>query len=307
MIIDRTHWRWAAVCLAVLGGATIGYVAYSRASLSGPSGGSGVGLIYGIVGYGLMLFAGALGLRARRPTWRLGRAETWLKGHVWLALLAFPLILFHAGFALGGSLTFVLMVLFTIVTISGIFGVVVQQFLPRSLMDRVPLETIYEQIDHIVEQLRSEADALVMAVADPEQAAAMATVAAAGRRRSAETRRMQLGKPVTLFGVSPQEANALKEFYEREVRPYLADSAGRMPIMNNPAKTAVIFGQLRTRVPTELHGAVDDLEAICEERRQLRLQTRLHWWLHGWLLVHVPLSVTLLALSLAHAIVALRY
>jgi hypothetical protein len=49
------------------------------------------------------------------------------------------------------------------------------------------------------------------------------------------------------------------------------------------------------------------LEAICEERRELAQQKRLHHWLHGWLLVHVPLSLALLLLSAAHAVLALRY
>ena len=144
MIIDRTHRRWVAICLVALLAATAVYVPYHLRSLNGPTGGSWLGLLYGFVGYGLMLFAGALGVRARRPTWRLGRAETWLKGHVWLALLAYPLIYFHAGFAFGGPLTVVLMALFTIVTLSGILGVVLQQILPRVMTDRAPLETIFE-------------------------------------------------------------------------------------------------------------------------------------------------------------------
>ena len=41
--------------------------------------------------------------------------------------------------------------------------------------------------------------------------------------------------------------------------------------------------------------------------RQLRRQIRYHHWLHGWLLLHVPLSLALLLLGCAHAIMALRY
>jgi hypothetical protein len=52
---------------------------------------------------------------------------------------------------------------------------------------------------------------------------------------------------------------------------------------------------------------VADLENICEEERQLIRQRRLYLWLHGWLLVHVPLSLVLIALGGVHAAVALRY
>ena len=47
----------------------------------------------------------------------------------------------------------------------------------------------------------------------------------------------------------------------------------------------------------EVGDIIDELQAICEERRQLAVQRRLHHWLHGWLLIHVPLSYALLLLS----------
>jgi hypothetical protein len=56
-----------------------------------------------------------------------------------------------------------------------------------------------------------------------------------------------------------------------------------------------------------LHPNIDDLENICEEKRQLDKQSRLHKILHGWLLVHVPLSYALILLGAWHAIVALRF
>src|SRR5262249_38582599 len=115
-----------------------------------------------------------LGLRRKVPTWRLGRATTWMKGHLWLGLLSFPLIWLHAGFQLGSLLTIVLMVLFTLLGRSGMFGVVVQQFLPRLMMVEVRYETIYEQIDSVVAQLNAEAAALVASVCGPLQATAAA-------------------------------------------------------------------------------------------------------------------------------------
>jgi hypothetical protein len=305
MIIDRSHRAWGRVCLLLLLLGTGGYVPYHLWTLNGPSGGSLVGLVYGFLGYGLMLFAGALGARARRPTWRLGRAETWLKGHIWLGLLAFPLILFHAGFAMGGTLTFVLMVLFGIVTASGIVGVVLQNILPRTMMDRVPLETIYEQIDHVLDQIRKEADTLVLTATDPE--AAVTTTLTPGRRAAAAVRRARMTGAPAVAAARPVEARSLKEFYEREVRPYLRNETARGAALHSSAKVAVVFAQLRTRVPPELHAAVDELEAMCEERRQLRVQVRLHHLLHGWLLIHVPLSLALLGLSALHAVIALRY
>jgi hypothetical protein len=307
VIIDRTHQKWAIASAAILVVSAVIYGVYWARSLNPPTGGTLIGLLFGFVGYGFMLYAGFLGLRARRPTWRLGRAETWLKGHVYLALLAYPIIYFHAGFGFGGPLTIVLMVLFTIVTASGILGVVLQNILPRVMTDRVPLETIFEQLDHVVEQMRTEADHLVMAVANPEEAAAVAAAATVGKRPPPAARRAQVRTQVELTAPPPEEAQALKEFYDTEVRPYLYDKSGRGTALATRAKGSVVFAQLRTRIPASLHSVVDDLEAIVEERRQLRVQARLHYWLHAWLLVHVPLSIALLVLSFAHAVIALRY
>ena len=62
----------------------------------------------------------------------------------------------------------------------------------------------------------------------------------------------------------------------------------------------------RTADP-KLHEIVADLEAHCEQRAQLEAQRRLHHWLHGWLLIHVPLSWTMIFLTAVHAVMSLYY
>src|SRR5262245_16421945 len=124
------------------------YVVIVQRSPAGASGGTLPGMIYGILGSAAMLFAGLLSARKQVPTWRLGRAQTWLRGHIWLGLLSVPLILFHSGFRWGGRLEQVLWWLLALIVLSGLFGLVLQQVLPRLLTWLVPLETIYEQITH---------------------------------------------------------------------------------------------------------------------------------------------------------------
>ena len=67
------------------------------------------------------------------------------------------------------------------------------------------------------------------------------------------------------------------------------------------------FHRCAERLPAAFHPALEDLENICEEERQLSRQRRLYHWLHAWLLVHVPLSIALLVLGGIHAVMALRY
>src|SRR5260370_39213821 len=174
MRIDKTHRPWCIATLILFGVATLAYIPYAMNAQTGPSGGSAMGLTYGIAGYGMMLFAGLLGARKKVPVWRIGRAQTWMRGHLWLGLLSFPLILFHAGFAWKGPLTAVLMILFTIVVLSGLIGAAIQHFVPRYMLRNVPLETIYEEIPHVRQQLREEADQLVGSIYGPLPEAAPA-------------------------------------------------------------------------------------------------------------------------------------
>ena len=158
MIIDRSHRVWFIGSLLALALAGLLYVPYALTTVTGTSGGSAVGLIYGSIGSAMMLFAGLLGARKKFPTWRVGRGTFWMRGHLWIGFLSFPFILLHAGFRMGGGpLTRTLMALFVVVFLSGIFGAILQHFIPQVMTQRVPMETIYEQIDRVLEQLVQEA------------------------------------------------------------------------------------------------------------------------------------------------------
>jgi hypothetical protein len=99
----------------------------------------------------------------------------------------------------------------------------------------------------------------------------------------------------------------LRNFYSRDLRPFLQQSRAHNPALSNRVKATGIFEGLRMLLPVELHDIVKNLEDICEEERQLRRQITYHYWLHGWLMLHVPLSLALLLLGCAHAVMALRY
>jgi hypothetical protein len=273
--IDHTHRKWLGASLIILGASTATYIPYAVRAPSGPSGGSALGLTFGVIGSIFMIFAGLLAGRKKFPIWRLGRAQTWMRGHLWLGLLSLPIILFHAGFRSGGPLTTVLMVLLIIVVASGVFGAVLQHYMPNMMTTQVPSETIFEQIDHVREQLMANAD----------ESVAAAESSAAGEE-----------------GAAP-----LVDFYRREMRPFLESRGKRHQLLSNPDRSRSTFEGLRMLLPLGLQDAAKKLEQICEEERQLRRQSLLHHWLHGWLMMHIPLSFALLLLGVVHAITALRY
>jgi hypothetical protein len=274
MRIDKTHRPWMLATLALLALSLVIYVLFAVRAPSGPRGGSALGLTFGIAGYALMLYAGLLGARKKVPVWRLGRAQTWMRGHIWLGLLSLPLILFHGGFAFRGPLTAVLMWLFFIVIGSGVIGALVQHYVPRMLTSRVPMETIYEEIPHVRQQLRDEADQLVENLGDEAE---------------------------------HDDKVRFREAYRSNIRPFLEAPQRAGAALADEQKSALVFEALFRTVPVVLHPVLTDIQSICEEERQLIRQRKIYHWLHVWLLVHVPLSIALLVLGGVHAIVALRY
>ena len=303
MIIDRSHRSWAVAAAAIAIVSGVLYVPYASRPAE-PSGGSWPGLAYGVAGFGLMLYAGLLGARKKVPVWRLGRAQTWMRGHLWLGLVSLPLIVFHAGFTFGSGLAAVLMWLLVVVVVSGVAGAYLQHTLPRKIMRDVPMETIYEQIDHVRAQLLAEADTVVadacgrLEVETVVPVSGAGAVAAMGAESEAAMR--------STMRVEAEESAPLREFYLREVRPFVATPHREHPLAD-PSKRALMFEKVRALVPPVFHAAIADLENICEEERQLMVQSKLYVGLHAWLLVHVPLSIALLVLAVVHIVMALRY
>src|SRR2546429_8307324 len=114
MLLDPSHLRFIIATTVAAVVATAAYVPYAASRLNGPSGGSWPGLVFGGLGFALMIYAGLLGARRKVPTWRLGRAPTWMKGHLWPGLLPYLLVLYHSGLAWGGTLPLVPMLPFSI-------------------------------------------------------------------------------------------------------------------------------------------------------------------------------------------------
>ncbi|MGH7194410.1 MAG: hypothetical protein ACREJM_12895 [Candidatus Saccharimonadales bacterium] len=497
MLIDRSQRVWCWTTLALLAVASGAYVVYARRALEGPRGGSVPGLIFGIIGSALMIYAGLISARKKAPTWRIGSAQTWLRGHLWLGSLSIPLILFHAGFRWGGPVEQALLAVLAAIVASGVFGLLLQQFLPRQMTSRVPLETFYAQVPHVCRVLEVEADVAVAelcgplplaisqgdpvatverlnqlgvsgrnpltsvyampgeaappaasaatpkpatqnvrevteppppkraakatSAADkiammraakaakqtsdgPEDAAAetpasavaevptkpkaalsaadkiammraaksgkelatsppIANSAAAAAPVAASTTAakptsaaekialMRAGKaalagkgaPATAPSAAssstaakaetppvkpapsakpapdaarkkPQVADDWKHarpefvrFYLEQVRPFLGAGYLRQSLLADGVQAEGQFAAIGAVLPEPMQLVVRRLASLCEERRQLATQVRIHHWLHGWLLLHVPLSVALLALGVVHVVASLYY
>jgi hypothetical protein len=239
MRIDSSHRPWLLWTASATAISAVAYIFFALRSSPGPRGGSAPGLLFGISGYALMLFAGLLGIRKKFPVWRIGRAKTWTRAHLWLGLLSFPLILFHGGFSARGPLTAVLMLLFAIVIASGLTGAALQHYLPRLMTTQVPMETIYEEIPHVREQLREEADQLIEAA-------------------------------VLVEAASPDTAR-LREIYHSQIRPHLEQPVAEM---FQPLRAS--FPAAFHTVLDDLENICEEQRQL---NRQARVYHWLHGWL----------------------------
>jgi hypothetical protein len=314
MRIDASQRHWAIASAIILLLSAAAYHVYVYNSAVGARGGSPAGLAFGVLGFAFMLFAALLGARKRVPVWRLGRAQTWMRGHLWLGLLSLPIILFHGGFHFGGTLTRVLMGLLIITVVSGLFGAALQHYIPRVMTADVPFETIYDEIGNVRNLLLEEADRSMEALcgslgfrkSSPEEIQRAGGFTAM-RPMAAATGGAAVAAAAEILLLTEEESAPLRRFYLHEMRPLLQRPSERRLLLSDATKAQAGFGGLRTLLPARAHATIDDLQDICEEARQLQKQQRLHHWLHLWLLVHIPISLALIVLGAVHAVMALKY
>lgn len=301
MIIGRQQvkWVWATTLAAVVTSAA--YLIYCLKAPNGPLGGSVMGLWFASAGTLIILFECLLGLRKRYRASALGLVKIWLSAHVWLGLLSFLFILMHSGFRWGHGLAAALMWLFLIVWVSGIFGVLLQNYLPRLMTELVLHETIFEQIPVVILNLLAEADERIEVITGD--------LDLKGQDNAKREKEMAAELAAPQIQIEPDAREWFTEFYRQEIRPYLRERPPALPLrrFRTPELIKTCFDHLRTTMPLATHAVLRDIEGICEERRQLLVQTKLHWWLHGWLWVHVPLSLSLPVLTGVHAVLSLRY
>lgn len=309
MIINRSHIPWALlVIVATLVSAAIylelfrpgtipNYIPVPDSFGAAPFGhrsvgATPVGIVYGTIAFLIFIFAALLGARKKVRTWRIGRAEAWMRAHIWLSILTVPLVLFHCGFRSGSLMTTGLLILYSVVMLSGFYGLALQQFVPRQMMERLSLEVIYEQIPYLRRQLIQSALELRKELARPE-------AAPVGTRGAAA---------VAMDDYTKEEVRAtLLEMLEKSVLPYLRMQNGHRSRLGRRQICDELFRILRTTVSEDCHPTVDEMRRWCDQRRQMDLQTRMQHWLHYWLLVHVPTSLLLLIWTAWHAVSGLYF
>ena len=280
-------------------------------------GGSLAGLVCGVVAGAIIVFEMMLWPRKVLRRLRLIPAKYWVAAHLWFGLASLPLAIVHSGFHLGGWLPATFMVLFVLTIASGLYGFMLQNILPRWMLRNLPSETIYNQVDYVSEQAVSDLERLLVTACgrqlsteevleeEPElEAARIDTVVVGAVRQSGNTRGRTL--QTRRVGDASSDRDTLWGALD-EIRPFLLH--GRRvttPVTNRPG-AASWFGGLRNACGSDGLPIVDDMEAMCDQRRQFDTQRTVHRWLHAWLPFHIGFSVAVSVLLAAHVWTALKY
>ncbi len=290
MLLDAKHRPWMIGTLLLGAAALALHLWLGRDVPGGLRGGSAVGLWYGVVGSLLMLAVGMLSLHRRLPLRRwLGKRQTWLRGHIWLGLLAVLFIWCHSGYSWGGPLEIALWVVLGLTTLSGLLLLLAQALIPTMLLRRIEAETPIEQIAFVCDQMRRRADELLEV-----ELARLAAVASNLSDAQAEER------------VKLKLASDELRLIHAPIRAYLSPRHDDSAPLADPLKAELLFDQA-TRAATPASETLSRLRLLCDERRQLAEQYRLHRWLHLGLLIHIPLTVVLLVLGVVHAVASVYW
>lgn len=324
----KPHRFWFAVFAIGTIASVVYYFWYAAGESRWPGGSSVPGMVFGVLGGAIMLFEFLLWPRKwnffRRM--RIGRTQDWLRAHIWLGLLTIPLILLHSGFTWGGWLSTILAFSFISVIVSGLVGLWLQNILPGYLLELVPGETIYSQIGDVSQKLVKSADEMIQTtlgsgvrVAQSAEAPAFAerplsenmtpsAPLSMNRRTAANRDEIESTESRGDFYYSENSNNEpLSTMYTSVIRPFLETGSRQKSPLGQRELAKQWFAELRSRMRPFAHGAVNELENWCNNRRQFDLQSRIHWWLHAWLCLHLPFSIVLILLMFVHAFAAIKY
>jgi len=225
----------------------------------------------GWVLFAVMLFLTLFNLRKKVPFLRMGSVGFWLQVHIYVGIISGALFMAHIGVSWPhGLLNQIIAVCFAIVFITGVLGLWISRAFPKRLTD-AGFETPFERIPHVRNKLREEAEALVITGADGQTSPVIA-----------EFYTEQLG----LFFTGPEN---LLAHLRRSQAPQAAHRSQ--------------FDEIGRYVKKGEAELLDKLADLVDRKHLLDYQYALQFTLRVWLFAHVPLSYSLLILSVAHIIV----
>ncbi len=279
-------------------------------------GGSASGLACGTAAGLIIAFEMLLWPRKYFRRLRLFPARLWMAAHLWLGLASLPLAVFHCGWHLGGRLPTWFLILFVLTILSGIVGLILQNIIPKLILQLLPAETIYSEIEHVAEQSINDLRQAIIGVCGLPAGAESKLSQGESSSHSRSTvvlgavREIGLIRGRTLrtrtVARSEKDRDVLWNAFA-EIEPFLSGDATKSRAFGKPADASRWFAKLRRACSQNSEPVIESLEQCYEQRLQFNMQRRLHLWLHAWLPVHIGLSVAVSVLLIVHIFTALKY
>lgn len=298
--LRHADYRWAKRALLLCAASLAAYVWHEP--VGGPSGGSWLGYTLGGVGAALILILLWLGVRKRRYRSNFGTVKGWASAHVYLGLSLLLIASLHSGFQFGLNVHTLSYVLMVAVVLSGIWGLIAYDRLPARITALRAGGTRESWIDEVFD-LNEQALKLADTIA-PDVYQRMVT-SADGLRIGGNLRQQLAGHR------GRGGPDAVRTGLEEHIAG-LREQASRSRQRSQQSTAIFMAGQLQQ--PDRGEQQAGDLERLLDliARRNV-LITRinqdiaLHARLQLWLLVHVPLSLALLAALIAHVVSVFFY
>ncbi len=225
-----------------------------------------------IAGVGLLAM---YNIRKNFPFLPLINASGWLQVHLYLGWLVIVLFLLHTSFRLpNGPLEIALWVLFVMTAGSGVVGLALSRTLPNRLR-RHGERIIFERIPRFRAQLAGEVEELAM--------------------RS----------------VTETSSNTISQYYVTRLQPYFHGPRNFYAhvVGSNEALIRLCreIGSLRRYLNNQGREILDEIEWRVVAKDNLDHQHALQWLLKVWLLVHIPLTYSLILVAVVHAVLAYAF
>ena len=211
------------------------------------------------------------------------------------------------------------MLLFVLTILSGVYGMLLQNIIPKLTLRILPTETIYSQIDYVAAQNVQDIRRALEASCGPrgsrtgEASVALASEPAVPPRSTivvGAVREIGLVRGRTLrtqtVAVDAQDREILWDAFEA-MEPFLTKGQMAGGPLSRAGEAAKWFSDLRRACCQQSQRIITAMEESYEQRQQFDLQRKLHHWLHAWLPLHIGLSVAVSVLLIVHVITALRY
>mgnify|MGYP001824242138 FL=1 len=282
---SKARFLWWAIALVV-----VSALIYStQGGAQPPNGGTWQGYVLGTAGALLIVWLSLLGIRKRRYDSTLGSVPGWTSAHVYLGTALLVIATLHTAGQLGWNVHSLAYLLMFFVIISGFYGIHTYVNYPQAMSRNrsgSSRSALFAELFELDKRCRD------LAVKAPDDVNVAIRSAIERTAIGGGIYAQLIGKDQSLF-VPPGSSG--RPVSNRDQQPVIDLIAARVPRTSKVAETELL---------EEL------LELFCRRQAVLRRiahDIRLHGRIRFWLLIHVPLTVGLIAALIVHIVTTFIY